>query len=175
MFSCSTTDDVDVSKYPIITTVHELAENFDLDIDNTGKFETTTITRYFGGSSSIDYTYDLSESTSHDPIYYSIVIDLEPTEKEAILQYNTSTLAIKGSLTAFGGKLNENPSIKWGDESYYGVITTNEIPTGHILVLRNGKNVYTFMISGVYTSDDSIITELILPSISDLESFKLIN
>ena len=174
--SCTKQKDIDISKYPIITTVKELTEFYDVSLDSTRKYENSSITMYFDGSSDLEYTYELLETEKYDPLFYNITIDLEPTEKDAILTYEV----IKGALH-IGSSLSGQGTIEidsldfGGDQSYYAIRTVDGDPNGIIFMIRKGKNIYTLVLSGLNFSDHSIISDLVLPRIKNLETFKLID
>ncbi|WP_066629587.1 hypothetical protein [Labilibacter marinus] len=172
--SCQTKKGIDPSKHPIITRVSELAEYFNLNIDCSEQLEETSITKFFDGSKSIDYSYELLDSEEYLPLVYSITIDIERTIKDAKETYTIG----KGAL-AIGGKISGQGAIEidslnlQGDDTYYALRTYGDEPNGHFYMLRKGRRVYTLIISGVYTSDHSLLTELILPKVEKLETVEL--
>jgi len=174
IISCSTEENIDVKKYPIITTVHELAEYYDLNIDKSGKHETTSITTYIDGASEIDYAYELLDSEIHDQLFYSITIEKEKTVKEAKSTYQFGKGALELASGAFGQGVIEIDSIKIpSDDSYYALRTLEDEPNGMYFIVRKETNIYTMIISGLYTLDHSLIKDLLIPKISTLENFEI--
>lgn len=173
--SCSTQKNIDIKEYPIVTTINELSEYYDLKTDTSGKYETTSITNYFDGSSELEYAYELLESEEYDPLFYSITIDIERSVKDAKETYTIG----KGAVKLVGNSLDQGAveidSLQLpGDDSYYALRTLGGEPNGMFYMVRKGTRVYTMMISGVYTLDHSLIKELLIPKITDLEEFKII-
>ena len=173
--SCSTRNDIDIKDYPIVTTINELSEYYDLKIDNSGKYETTSITNYFDGTFELEYAYELLESEEYDPLFYSITIDKERTIKDAKEVYILGKGAIKLVGNSFDQGTIEIDSLQLpGDDSYYALRTFEGEPNGMLYIVRKGTRIYTMMISGIYTSDHSLITDLLIPKTTHLEEFEII-
>lgn len=174
MSSCSTKDNIDIKDYPIVTTVNELAEYYDLQIEKTGKYETTSVTNYFDGSSELEYEYDSIESEDYEELYYSITIEKERTLKDAIEIYGLGKGALKLVGNSFDQGTMEIDSLQLpGDNSYYAFRTFEGEPNGMFYMVRKGTRIYTMVISGLYTPDHSLITELLNPKIMHLEEFEI--
>jgi len=173
--SCSTRNDVDIKDYPIVTTINELSDYYDLKIDSSGKYETTSITNYFDGSSELEYAYELLESEEYDPLFFSITIAKERTIKDAKEVYILGKGAVKLVGNSFDQGTIEIDSLQLpGDDSYYALRTLEGEPNGMFYIVRKGTRVYTMMISGIYTPDHSLITDLLIPKITHLEGFEII-
>ena len=174
-FSCITRNDVDIKDYPIVTTINELSDYYDLKIDNSGKYETTSITNYFDGSSELEYAYELLESEEYDPLYYSITIAKERTIKDAKESYWLGKGAVKLLGNSFDQGAIEIDSLQLpGDDSYYAFRTLDGEPNGMFFIVRKGTTIYTMILSGIYTSDHSLITDLLIPKITNLEEIEII-
>ena len=174
-FSCSTRNDIDIKDYPIVTTINELSEYYNLTVDKTGKYETTSITNYFDGSSQLEYTYELLESEKYDPLFYSITIDKERTLKDAKEVY----IIGKSAVTIVGNSFNQGTieidSLQLpGDDSYYALRTLDGEPNGMFYIVRKETCIYTMMISGIYTSDHSLISDLLNPKLTRLQEFEIL-
>ena len=173
--SCTTSSDVDINDYPIITTVDDLARYYELNVDRTGQFENLSITKYFDGSMDLDYTYDLLESDVYDPLFYSITISKERTIKDA-----KETYVLEKGVTDFIGNsfaqgIIEVDSLSLpGDETFYGMRTYDGQLNGMFYIVRKGKFIYSMIISGMYTTDHSLLTDLILPEVARLEQFRIV-
>ena len=173
--SCSTRNDVDIKAYPIVTTINELSDYYDLKIDNSGKYETASITNYFDGSSGLEYAYELLESEEYDPLFYSITIEKERTIKDAKEVYWLEKGAIKLVANSFDQGTVEIDSLQLpGDDSYYALRTHEGEPNGMIYMVRKGTIIYTMVISGLYTIDNSLINDLLIPKLTHLEEFEII-
>lgn len=172
--SCMTDEDVDWKDYDIITTASQMNAYYDgLNLDLSGNSETAAITKYFDGTADITYEYENTEDPKYDPLYFSITVDVGLTEKDARETYTISKLALieVGELVDFE---NEEIPVDLGhDETYYSLRSYEGELNGHLFVTRKGKNVYSMIISGLYSDDHSLLYDLIVPAISDLENFKL--
>ena len=173
--SCSTQNNIDIKNYPIVTTINELSDYYNLKIDKTGTYETTSITKYLDGSVELEYSYELLESEDYDPLFYSITIEKEKTIKDAKELYSLGKGAVKLVGNSFGQGTVEIDSLQLpGDESYYALRTLDGEPNGMFYIVRKGTRIYTMMISGLYTSDNSLVNDLIFPKIIHLEEFEII-
>lgn len=174
MMSCTSNNDIDISKYPIITTVAELSEFYDLNLDTTGQYEQSTITKYFDGSLALEYSYDLLESDTFDPLFYSITVEQERTPRDAreVFILGKNALNIVGN--SFGqGTIKIDSLDLPGDDTYYALRTYDGQPNGMFYIVRKGARVYTMMASGIYTTDHSIVYDIIIPKIEDLETYNI--
>lgn len=172
--ACSSNDNIDISKYPMITPVKELAEVYDLRLEESGAYETSALTKYLDGSVELEYSYDLIETQEYDPLFYNITIEKERTVSDAKDMYSLG----KGTLNLVGNSfeqgIEEIDSLDLpGDQNYYALRTYEGQPSGMLFKMRKGTVIYTMMISGIYTTDHSLLYDHILPKIEDLESFKI--
>ena len=173
--SCSTRDDLDIKDYSIITSINELSEYFDLKIDKSGKYETASITNYFDGSTELEYAYELLESQKYDPLYYSITVDKEWSIKDAKEVYLLGKGALSLVGNSFGQGTKEIDTIKLpGDNSYYALRTLDGEPNGMFYIVRQGRTVYTMMVSGLYTPDHSLLLDLLIPKTVNLDKFEFV-
>ncbi|MBB3696812.1 hypothetical protein KMW28_22780 [Flammeovirga yaeyamensis] len=172
--SCKTNNNVDVNDYPIVTTIQTVAEYYDLKVDLSGKYETTSTTRYFDGSTELAYTYELLETEVYDPLYYSITIEKEVSEKDAKQLFLMGKGAINLIGKAYEQESKEITTLELpGDESFYAYRTVEGETIGMYYIIRKGKCVYTMLINGVYTKDHSLVIDLLNPKIENLEEFEL--
>jgi len=174
IISCTSDNDVDISKYPIITTVTELSKSYDVSLDLSGNYEKSTITKYIDGSYELEYTYDLLETDEFDPLFYSITITKERTVKDAIESYHLTKGAVNLVSNSFSqGTIKVDTLELPGDESYYAIRTYNGEQNGVLFTIRKGRFIYDLITSGIYTDDHSLIVDLIIPDIENLVDFKL--
>ena len=54
---------------------------------------------------------------------------------------------------------------KWGDENYYALRLKEDIPIGMIFKGRLKNKVYTIIMVGLYPSDHSLMTDLVIPKL----------
>lgn len=172
--SCTSDNDVDISKYPIITTATQLSESYDVSLDLSGNYEKSTITKYIDGSIELEYTYDLLETDEYDPLFYSITITKEPTVKDAIETYRLTKGAVNLVSNSFNqGTIKVDTLELPGDENYYAIRTYDGEQNGVLFTIRKGRFIYDLITSGIYTDDHSLIIDLIIPEIENLVDFKL--
>lgn len=173
--SCSTRNDLDITDYPMVTTINEISEYYGLKIDTSGKYETSSITNYFDGTMELEYSYELLESEAYDPLFYSISIEKERTVKDAKELYFLSKAAVKLVGNSFKQSTVAIDSLQLsGDDTYYALRMFEGVPNGMFYMVRKETVVYTMMVSGFYTTDHSLINDLLIPKITHLAEFKLI-
>lgn len=172
--SCTTKNNVDVKDYPIITTVGDLSNYYELNIDTSGNFEKTSLISYFDGSKELSYEYDLLETEQFDPLYYSISVTQEKTIKDAKESYAIEMGALKLVGNSFEqGTIDIDSLVLPGDENYYALRTYEGSTNGLFFMVRKGKKIYSLVVSGMYTTDHSLIYDLVLPQLEELESLDL--
>jgi hypothetical protein len=64
-------------------------------------------------------------------------------------------------------------TITWGDESYYAQREKDGKPVGLIFTTRLENRVYTVIMAGLYSSDHSLIPDLVLPRLEYISSFEI--
>ncbi|MEO1032712.1 MAG: hypothetical protein AAFX55_14970 [Bacteroidota bacterium] len=172
--SCTTNENIDWKKYDIITNIDELLEFYpDLNLDRSGNYERAYTSNFFDGTKELVYEYELLESETYDLLYYSITIETASSTSQGKESFNITKSAFLVGNKWSDMKLQEKDIDLEGDQNFYALRTYDNMPNGIFYITRRGTNVYSLIISGLYSSDDSIITDLINPEIKALESFKL--
>ena len=174
MTSCTSQNNININEYPMVTTIYEIANNYNIKIDKSGKYETAKVTSYFDGAKELEYEYELIETGVFDPLYYSITIETEPTIEDAKLSFSIG----KGVADLVGNSFEQGivriDSVAIpGDDSFYALQTYEGEPIGMVLKIRRRKAIFTMIISGMYTLDHSLIKDLIIPKLSNLDKFKV--
>ena len=162
-------DKIDYSKYDMFVTAKELSEFYKIQLDTSGKSESSRLWNFSDDSFEIKYTYN------HPDLYYSIDIERELTENEAIDDFilTKNTFLKANKIRGFG--ISEIDSLKFSfDQSYYAYRIKNNSPHGVFFTVRKNNMIYTLIMSGFYYSDQSLIHSLILPKIKNLEDFEII-
>jgi len=174
LFSCSKKQSVDYLNYDILTTAKEICLFYDFPLDTTGVHETAEIVTFYDKSYELKYSYDYLETNEYNPLFYSIKIEVENSIEEATRDFNLNKVALKTTNKTIGLELEEIDSlILPGDQNYYAIRTKDKSPNGIFLIIRKNKVVYTLIMSGLYSSDNSLLNDLILPKIEKLETFKI--
>ncbi|WP_298506542.1 hypothetical protein [uncultured Maribacter sp.] len=163
---------MDISKYPIVTTIKEVSKEYDIQVDLSGKSETSSLTKYLDGSIELEYTYDLIETDFYTPLFYSITITKDKTIKDAKENYKLSNDALGLVVNSFGQGTEEVTNMDLpGDENYYANRTYDGAPNGFLFSMREGVYSYSLIVSGIYMEDNSFIYDVILPEIQNLKDF----
>lgn len=170
--SCTTNKNIDIAEYPIVPTISELSKIYDIKIDKSNTLEHTEITKYFDGSTELDYTYDALDTKFLDELYYSVTVEKHRTISDAKQSFGVN----KGALSLVGNSFSQGTieidSLDLpGDQSYYAFRTYNEEPNGMFFICRKKTIIYSMIISGIYTPDHSLVLDLIIPKIENLENF----
>jgi len=173
--ACSSQDkNIDFSEYDILTTANELVQYYDISLDTSGLFEMARIRKYIDGAYELKYEYDLMESETFLPLFYSIKIEKDVSEDDAKETFAMGKSVILKTNSAIGNNVEEIKGIvSEGNESYYALRKNEEETTGLLLLIRKEKINYTMIMSGLYTSDHSLITDLVLPKLANLENFQI--
>lgn len=173
--ACTSKQSVDHRDYAILTTAKEIDDYYDnIRLDTSGRSEKTVLERYFDGSYQLEYTYDLLESEQYDPFFYSVKVEVEPNEKEASENLRMSKSLLTTVNSAVGLEAVPFDSLDLpGDENFYFIRTDKGNPNGILLGIRKNNCIFTIISSGIYSDDQSMLTDLILPKLDSLGSFSL--
>ena len=96
------------------------------------------------------------------------------SEKDAIDNFDQAILNLMGVNKAVGQSFIGIDSIEIiGDQSLYAVRTKDHESIGVFLIVRSKDRMYTLIMSGLYSSDHSMILDLIVPKLTKLSEFKL--
>jgi len=173
--SCSTEENVKFSEYEIITTAKEINNYYNISLDTTGSSEEGRIRKFIDGSYELKYSYDLLETEEFHPLFYSIKIEVEPTASDAIENFGLSKKILFATNKTIGQKVIEIDSLELpGDQNYYAIRTSENKPVGLFFLIRKGNRIYTIIMSGLYSSDHSLILDLVIPKLKDLDNFTLL-
>lgn len=173
--SCLSDNEIDISKYPIITTITEVSREYDIDVDLSGKSETSGLTKYIDGSIELEYTYDLIETGFYTPLFYSITITKDKTIKGAKENYQIINGALGLVANSFKQGTEEVKNLDLpGDDNYYAIRTYDGEPNGFLFSMREGVYSYSLVVSGMYFEDNSFIYDVILPEIENLKEFNIV-
>lgn len=173
--SCSVNKDVDIADYPLVMDVKELSQNYNLNIDTSGKHETTSITKYYEGTVELNYKYELIESEEYQPFYYDVTVVKSRTKYEADERYFVLKGALNITNTIIDQEIVEIDSIQLpGDDTYYAWNYHEEMPLAMIYLIRKGRFIYSVHLAGIHITDHSILTEIILPRVQYLEDFEVV-
>jgi hypothetical protein len=174
LHSCIDKKVADLEKYKIFTTAKEISSFYNIPLDTSGLHENVRLRKFINGTIDLKYQYDLKESSDFSPLFYSIRIEIEPNENEAVNTFTLTKTILLATNSATGREVIVIDSLALpGDQNFYAVRTKDNEPNGVFLLIRENNRIYTLTMSGLYSSDNSLIVDLILPKIENLGTFPL--
>jgi len=174
LVSCTEEKDVDYKDYKIITLASEISSYYDIKLDTSGIVESGRIRKYIDGSFDFKYSYELLETNDYLPLYYSIKIEKENSIKDAIENFNLSKVTLLTTNKSIGQDIIEIDSLGlYGEQDYYAIRTKDNEPNGLFFMTRKNEYLYTLIMTGLYSSDHSLILDLVIPKIEELDKFSL--
>jgi hypothetical protein len=167
----SKTQNIDPGDYPFLLLVKDLqVYNFKLDL--SGQAEKAHLKNWINGAREIKYEYDRRDSDDYHTLFFSVKLETERDVARAKKIYRDGLMVITKVSSAAGMPCKEiRDTITWGDESYYAVREKDGKPVGLIFSTRLKNRVYTLIMAGIYSSDHSLITDLVLPRLEYIRSF----
>lgn len=122
----------------------------------------------------IKYEYDRRDSDDFHTLFFSVKLEIEKNKTEAKKTYKEGLAVITTTSSAAGMPCKEiKNTIKWGDENYYAIRKRNGNPVGLIFMGRLNNKVYTLIMAGLYSSDHSLITDLVIPKLQHINDFQI--
>jgi hypothetical protein len=126
------------------------------------KYETFTKTRYFDGSREIQYEFETPESEQEHVLYMNVTVTIEQKQSDAWISQGAEGVGMKYGLKAGGIEQKEIKDFyKYGDASSFYVLEKDGRPIGNLFTVRDGKRLYTLVMSGLYFDDAATWKELI--------------
>ena len=125
-----------------------------------------TQSKAFGMMAEVRFEHDCEGA----PVYVLSAAETHLTATEARQAYLLGIGGMRTGLAVGGGKLQPRRDLVagLGDERYSAlVMTVSGEPAGNIIVLRQGRIVHTFLITGVFFDDASVIRELFGPVLEE--------
>jgi hypothetical protein len=167
-------ENVDPGEYPFLLLAKDLqVYNFELDL--SGEAEKAHLKKWVNGSHEIKYEYDRRDSNDYHTLFFSVKLEIERDVARAKKIYRDGLMVItKASATAGMPCREITDQITWGDESYYAIREKAGNPVGLIFTTRLKNRVYTLIMAGLYSSDHSLLTDLVLPRLEYISSFEII-
>lgn len=136
--------------------------------------ETLTKTRYVDSSYEIEYTYDVPEDEGAP--YLSYTLTFEPNATDATTTYASYWGGTQVAFFMFGSAevtVEENNELfSWGDQSRFGILTSEGAPFGNVFVARKDSLVVYFILSGIYFDDPDEIGALLEPYLAKLQGYE---
>ncbi len=169
----SKTESIDPKDYPFILLAEDL-QVYKIRLDLSGAAEKARLKRWIDGAYDIKYEYDRRDSDDFHTLFFSVKLEIEKTVKKAQKNYREGIVVLTKASAAVGMNCKEiKNQVKWGDESYYAIREKDGNPVGLIFTTRYQNKVYTLIMAGLYSSDHSLISDLVLPKLQSIVDFKL--
>ena len=167
------TKEIDPEDYPFLLLAKEL-QIYNLKLDLSGSAEKARLKKWINGVYDIKYEYDRRDSDDFHTLFFSVKLEIEKNKKEAKETYNEGLAVITKTSAVVGMPCREiKNTIIWGDENYYAVREKNGNPVGLIFKGRLNNKVYTIIMAGLYSSDHSLITDLVIPKLQNIDDFQI--
>ena len=169
----SRTKEIDPENYPFLLLAKDL-QIYNLKLDLSGSAEKARLKKWINGVYDIKYEYDRRDRDEFHTLFFSVKLEIEKNNKEAKETYNEGLAVITKTSAAVGMPCREiKDTIHWGDENYYAVREKNGNPVGLIFKGRLNNKVYTIIMAGLYSSDHSLITDLVIPKLENIDTFEI--
>ena len=169
----SKTKEIDPEDYPFLLLAKDL-QVYNIKLDLSGSAEKARLKKWINGVYDIKYEYDRRDRDEFHPLFFSVKLEIEKNNTEAKETYNEGLAIITKTSAAVGMPCREiKNTIHWGDETYYAVREKNGNPVGLIFKGRLNNKVYTIIMAGLYSSDNSLITDLVLPKLENIDAFQV--
>jgi len=169
----SKTRNIDPDDYPFLLLAKDL-QVYNLKLDLSGHAEKAYFKKWINGSHEIKYEYDRRDSDDYHTLFFSVKLEIERNVARAKKIYRDGLLVITKTSAIAGMPCKEiKDTITWGDESYYAQREKDGKPVGLIFTTRLDNRVYTIIMAGLYSSDHSLIPDLVLPRLEYISSFEI--
>lgn len=170
--SCLVNDEVDVSKYPMLTTAEKLSKIYSTPMDTSGTSETISLTKYYDFSVELEYTYDSLESEDHIPFHYTISINKDLSSSSALQSYFITKKALEIGSNAFEQSTKEINDVELpGEQNYYATRFYEGEEIGILFIMKEENIVYSVYTTGLIFDDHSFLLDAILPDLKTLSQF----
>ena len=131
-------------------------------MEKTEQFEKFGKTRFFDGSSEISYEFETPDSEEDHALYVNVTITFEKNTSDAWVSQGAEKVGMKYGLKAAGIEAREIKDFyKFGDTSEFYLLEKDGNPIGNMFFARQGKRIYTLVMSGMYFNDAATWKELI--------------
>ena len=169
----SKTKEIDPGEYPFLLIAKDL-QIYNLSLDLSGSSEKAYQKKWINGAYDIKYEYDRRDSDNFNPLFFSTKLEIDKSIAEAKETYRDGLKVITKMSSVSGMPCKEiKNKIRWGDESYYALRFKKDNPIGMIFKGRLKNKVYTIIMVGLYSSDHSLVTDLVLPKLQNIDTFKV--
>jgi hypothetical protein len=156
---------IDPKDYPFSLLAEDLLV-YGLKLDLSGSAEKAHSKKWINGSYDIKYEYDRRDSEDFHPLFFSVKLEVDKSIKKAKKTYKEGIAVMTKASSIAGMPCREIVGqIEWGDESYYAIREKEGTPVGLIFSTRYKNKVYTLIMAGLYSSDHSLISDIVIPKL----------
>jgi hypothetical protein len=167
------TQEINPEDYPFLICAKDL-QIYQLNLDLSGSAEEARHKKWINGVHDYKYEYDRRDSNEFTPLFFSVRLEIEKNEKDAKETYREGLAVITKASAAAGMPCREIENIiHWGNENYYAIREKNGKPIGLIFMGRLKNKVYSLIMVGLYSSDHSLITDLVIPRLQNIDRFQI--
>lgn len=157
--------------YPFLLLAEDL-QAYKIKLDLSGRAEKARIKKWINGSRDIKYEYDCRDRDAFHPLFFSAKLEIDKDIREAKKAFQEGIVVITKVSATVGMQCREiEGQVTWGDESYYAIREKKGNPVGLIFVARYQNKVYTLIMAGLYSSDHSLLRDIVLPKLRYVKDF----
>jgi hypothetical protein len=169
----SKTKEIDPDEYLFLLIAKDL-QIYNLELDLSGASEKAYRKKWINGAYDIKYEYDRRDSDNFHPLFFSAKLEIDKSIAKAKETYRDGLKVITKMSSVAGMPCREIKNIiQWGDENYYALRLKEGNPVGMIFSGRLKNKVYTIIMAGLYSSDHSLLTDLVIPKLQSIDSFQI--
>ena len=166
-------ESINPKDYPFFLLAEDL-RIYDLKLDLSGSAEKARFKKWINGVYDYKYEYDRRDNDDFHPLFFSVKLEVEKNIKKAKKTYKEAVAVITKTSSIAGMPCRKiEGQIKWGDESYYAIREKKGAPVGLFFATRYQNKVYTLIMAGLYSSDHSLITDLVIPKLQYIKEFRV--
>jgi len=169
----SKTKEINPDEYPFLLIAKDL-QIYNLELDLSGASEKAYRKKWINGAYDIKYEYNRRDSDNFHPLFFSVKLEIDKSIAKAKETYRDGLKVITKMSSVAGMPCREIKNIiQWGDENYYALRLKEGNPVGMIFSGRLKNKVYTIIMAGLYSSDHSLLTDLVIPKLQIIDSFQI--
>ena len=169
----SKTKEINPDEYSFLLIAKDLQIN-NLELDLSGASEKAYRKKWINGAYDIKYEYNRRDSDNFHPLFFSAKLEIDKSIAKAKETYRDGLKVITKMSSVAGMPCREIKNIiQWGDENYYALRLKEGNPVGMIFSGRLKNKVYTIIMAGLYSSDHSLLTDLVIPKLQIIDSFQI--
>ena len=135
--------------------------------------ETWKKMKYIDRSTGIEYTFD--QPTDNEAPYLDCSVSFERKRSDARVAYGAMWSGSRIGMPFVEGDVTtteRNDIFSWGDQSRFGVLSSDGHPTGNLFIARKGTRIFDLRIAGVYFDDGEAFGSLANPALEAMVRYR---